>query len=762
MSDQLKEEILVSVKIDRGKSEEDVVSLTNKISVLTAETKDLQAINKTLAAEGKVLSSQYTENTKTIEANKIAIKESTAERTSLVKGMLLEDNSIGALTAKNKELIKERDKLNTSTQEGRSRLLEINAELSKNKDALTAAKEATDKSTLSWKSFKDGADKVIPGLGGILTGIESGTKAAWAFVATPIGAVLAAVGAALSTVITYFKSSGDGADKLSFIMSAAGATFNEVKDIIIGMGRAIVGAFESPKKAAADLWEFLKDQFVNRITGVFELIPKLGQSLAAVFRGDFTAAATIATDAVGKVVLGVANLTDKITTVTDRIAKETAEAYNLAKALDALEDRERNYNLTASKTILEIQRLTLAARNRNLTTEESTKLLDQAAELEKAKAAELTAIRIGQLDQTTKEVAARLDLDRMKGESLDAFAARLINFSGTQGELTDADKDKIIAAVVAVDQARGESLNVLEKIKNREDAIYLKSLATQQAADAKAAKDRADLLKIQQDNEKAYWDAKAKEAAEHNAQVDADAIAEFETNKKYKQMTADAELKVLSLITKEKSAARLVGNALLKQDTIATIKTQTIKAANSAFAALASIPIVGPVLGAIAYAAVIAKGALDVASVVGVNFARGGLVKQYAQGGGAWTTIGGKSHEQGGTDFWGSDGTRFNAQSDEGIFILKREAHADFIQEQSMRNQKFGGRSWTGQGVQHAALGGSILSMQQSVQADIDQQTILNSFIAAVQQLPAPRVAVDDINAGQANVEVTTSKGTML
>lgn len=40
----------------------------------------------------------------------------------------------------------------------------------------------------------------------------------------------------------------------------------------------------------------------------------------------------------------------------------------------------------------------------------------------------------------------------------------------------------------------------------------------------------------------------------------------------------------------------------------------------------------------------------------------------------SWFTIGGKSHEQGGTRFWGEDGTAFEAERGEGLFVLRREA----------------------------------------------------------------------------------------
>lgn len=83
--------------------------------------------------------------------------------------------------------------------------------------------------------------------------------------------------------------------------------------------------------------------------------------------------------------------------------------------------------------------------------------------------------------------------------------------------------------------------------------------------------------------------------------------------------------------------------AVQKAQGMAQAAISTYQAANSAYSALAGIPVVGPALGAAAAAAAIAYGLKNVAEISGIKLAEGGLVK--AVSGGVNTIIG-----EGGSD----------------------------------------------------------------------------------------------------------------
>lgn len=72
--------------------------------------------------------------------------------------------------------------------------------------------------------------------------------------------------------------------------------------------------------------------------------------------------------------------------------------------------------------------------------------------------------------------------------------------------------------------------------------------------------------------------------------------------------------------------------AIQKTQGIAQAAISSYEAANSAYAALAGIPIVGPALGAAAAAAALAYGLANVAQISGIKLAEGGLVKAVTGG----------------------------------------------------------------------------------------------------------------------------------
>lgn len=118
----------------------------------------------------------------------------------------------------------------------------------------------------------------------VSTGLFSGALKIlkFALAATGIGLLVVALG----SLVAYFTKSQDGADKLARIMEPLKLAFALVTDAAAAIGRAIVGAFENPKEAISKLWEFLKNQFINRLTGFGGVLKSVGNLLISVFKFD--------------------------------------------------------------------------------------------------------------------------------------------------------------------------------------------------------------------------------------------------------------------------------------------------------------------------------------------------------------------------------------------------------------------------------------------------------------------------------------------
>jgi hypothetical protein len=92
-------------------------------------------------------------------------------------------------------------------------------------------------------------------------------------------------------------------------------------------------AFKDPQQALKDLGDLIVSQVTNRIEGLIELFPKLGEAISLAFKGKFSEAGKVAFDAVAKIGLGVENMSDKVAKGFEVVAKNTKKAFDLAPLL---------------------------------------------------------------------------------------------------------------------------------------------------------------------------------------------------------------------------------------------------------------------------------------------------------------------------------------------------------------------------------------------------------------------------------------------
>lgn len=127
-------------------------------------------------------------------------------------------------------------------------------------------------------------------------------------------------------------------------------------------------------------------------------------------------------------------------------------------------------------------------------------------------------------------------------------------------------------------------------------------------------------------------------------------------------------------------------------------------------------------------------------------------VKKFAKGG----QIYGASHAAGGVTFTGSNGQQFEAEGGENVYILNRKA-SGAINALSALNMEYGGRSFGSSGVYRYANGGKIdvgggstMQLPSNFSLSNDSLRKLAAIMYdSVASVPAPRVAVTDIDEGQ-------------
>jgi hypothetical protein len=517
--------------------------------------------------------------------------------------------SINALTAANKKLRAERNEVNVATEAGRKKAAELNAQIDQNTSKIKANVSAIEQQKINIGNYRSALDGVHPALGKVGEGLEAGasgfktmTLQALRFIATPIGAILAALVAVFGLLKAAVSSNAGMMDKFEDITSAV----STVLDVLVTRAG------------------------------------KLGEALVALATGD---------------IIGAFNKTkEAVTGLGDEIANAVKQGQKWLDLSRDLEDQQRQLTLQTAAYENTIKQLEQQSKNRNLTLEEQEKLLRQALKLQQELVSKRGEVALKDLVITAKDLTkANKDLAQSSEETLDQWLDRLV----TGGILADEKVDKIIEKQVALDKARGDSLSFQAKLENDLAALDEKKierdkkaaeLRAQQIADEEALRRTrsglaqeglssatalsASRLELEDQTAKGITDINdrlAKDVKKINEKITAEqranaeeqariAMITEETKFNAAQQTADA---VLSLMDESSEEYRILASAQALVD--------TYRAANAAAAAVSGIVPAGPVLAALAAGAAIASGLANVAQINGVQFAEGG-----------WTGSGGK------------------------------------------------------------------------------------------------------------------------
>lgn len=665
---EIKEEVIVDVKINEADTETRVTQLTKRIAELRADSDKLSESNKKLTRFGKENTAAYLENSKGIEINKQLIREATAERNNLIASMLSEDKSIKALQIRNKELIKQRNEISTATEEGRAKIALLNKEIDANNAVIQANSSQLEQQKINIGNYASALDSVAPGINAYIQGTKQMITVSRAFISTPIGAVIGALGLALGALIAYFKGSEEGQDRWNKIVQVGSALLGKFMDFVRDIGEAIANTFsvDTVKRFA----DFIKNDLIGIvITNLTNRFKALGVIWEGLVNFDFKQVAngvlqmaTGVEDVIGKTGNMIDTIKegaqDAIKSIMDTANEAVRQGNRVADLERAIRLREREDMLLNAKTAIEVAKLREKAsyeegEQRRKTMEEAIRLQEHINDRE----VELAQMRLDLAQQQAdiadndieannalakaKEAVLRAELKRYT-DSLRLHRQLAAAIEEEQAELERLEKEREKAAERAL---KAEHSLALTRAQNR--VAFAKSIQerVQLEIDAEMLR-REQLLSNQnllederqliiEQSEAKIREIRAKGAEDEKKQRE----KELREYQRIERMKVEATTGGLALITKEKSQARVIGNAIFKQDAIKETYTNTYTAAQAAYKAMVGIPVVGPVLAPIAAGIATAFGLAQVANIVGIQFANGGLVPGYARGGLSGTKI---------------------------------------------------------------------------------------------------------------------------
>lgn len=793
----MEEKVLISIEIEKPEGEAQIDALTKKITDLQKATAELKKENNELIKAGKENSEQYIENTRQIEVNKQKINESVASRKGLVQTLLAEDNSIKALQVRNAELTKERNKLNTATAEGRARISEINDEIDKNNATIVANSSALEKQRFNIGNYASALKGVSPLLGGFIEGLQGiGTAVRGAMAAFgPFLPIILAIGGAIKAFQAYINGSEEGQNRWNKVVQVGSAILEQFMNVVEDIGEVIFDAFENPKQAAIDLLNFLESQFTNRIVGMIELIPKLGEAVSELFKGNFAEAGEIAGDAVGKVVLGIENATDVISDFIDETAALIEQGIKNGERIASLQAKidkdERDLIVQRQKDALEVAKLREAALQQE--GEERKKVLLEAIALEEQLAArevELAKTRLA-LAQATLEANGddKEALKEVAQARADVFAAEATAFQNTlrfRKELRAIDEEaareeakRAEDASKAIEDAQKKVDEENERRKKASDELQL--LRIQQEADyAKSIEERVD-KEIELETLRAFQLLESAQLTEEEKQL----IIE-QSQAKINQIYAKGQAERTKLDKKEADEKKKLSDDAEKQKQrgLAASADAAIGFAKAVFGntkagaiAEATINTIGGVVRAlkdyvfpyslIVGALVGGAGAAQIAKIASTQFGLGGLIKRFAGGGmlrniaATGGVLRGPLHRDGGIPFTVGGHAGFEAEGDEAI--INRRSTRMFKPLLSAINQAGGGVAFGHGGVTRFQTGSIVGTQTRIASQQAESATATrNAVLTAMENLPPIVTLVEDIEARRQEVSNNSIKANII
>ncbi|MCD8134620.1 MAG: hypothetical protein LUH01_01175 [Parabacteroides gordonii] len=191
-------------------------------------------------------------------------------------------------------------------------------------------------------------------IGQTTTAIGKMTKAALTFIATPLGMILAAIAAALAAVTSWFRRTEEGENALAVASAAFGQVLDSLLDVVDKVGEWLYKAFTNPKEALSDLSEFIKGQFMNRLSA----ISKMGSAIVKIFSEDWKQGFQEFSDAFLQFETGIEDVRQKSSAWMEETIKKMKERSEIQKELTKVMDEERALGVQIAKD--EIKKTTIA------------------------------------------------------------------------------------------------------------------------------------------------------------------------------------------------------------------------------------------------------------------------------------------------------------------------------------------------------------------------------------------------------------------
>ena len=644
-------------------AQELVLEVKSNIKSVTKETEDwansLKEVNEQIEIQGSVITDLEK------DLIKLKAKQDAIPKGAWVAGM---DKLNDKIKKTSTELKLEKNALkDLKTQQGKA-TTEVKKFTDAQKEQAKSAKEGIGNFTVmgvSLNSVKAAFGKVIPMAKAMFGSIKAG------IMSTGIGALILAV----ISLFSYFKKTQRGAEMLERAMAGVGAVVDVVVDLFSSVGETMVNAFKDPKKAIKELWEDIKKNLMNRLTGVIDGFKAAGKIIQAALKFDWDTVKEGALE-YGQALIQVGTgldveqqkaFADSIKGVVNEMTEEAAAAMRLKDIMQNIRREEMEFSKVQAQTRQDVAKARLLAMDESKTQEERLEAINSvmdkelkmtadiikmqkkkiAAKKEENRLGEsmiedkeaLMALEVELIDLTTQstmtqkrlmtevealnlEIIAKNKADakkkaddekaRIKSEKLDVEAFSLWKLERLQDETDEALKIRMKAAE-ELKKAQDEEVALLLSLEQENSLALIENLQERALAELKIQEDKeVASVELMENAEEIKEQIRIKYARARGEIVKSTAKNEIA----WENMTQEQKLNKVKNTAGEMSKILGEESAAGKAFAVTQATIDTFQGANAAYSSMAKIPYVGPVLGTIAAGAAIVAGLANVKAIL--------------------------------------------------------------------------------------------------------------------------------------------------
>jgi hypothetical protein len=366
---------------------------------------------------------------------------------------------------------------------------ELNANVEETTKAAKELSKATngDNGTATnsiFSQLKDGAQKLVPALKGVESGLIGVSARMWDLVKNPVGLVIAGVVASLKFLYEAFQSSVAGGKEIKAVFAGVSAVGTQVKDAVFGLARSFIDV-------SAAAYKFITLDF----KGAAEMMKKANKEASTSYNQ-------------------LSNAIDGTTFSIVRNLEKRQQANDKARKMQDVVQSETNKLLVQSREIL---------------TDETASIKEKEKALQAVTKAEMASSK-------EKVRVAKEDLDILKEKA-----------KALGGEEEKKMKGQIREATIALNEAETENamtgikLNKQKKMLHREELAMIKEIADAKKAKQKelddAEKIRTD--KIKEERKKELEELRAFNLARYQGEMQSK--LDEESNRKERLANISAE-----------------------------------------------------------------------------------------------------------------------------------------------------------------------------------------------------------------------------